>query len=419
MCWRGRQERFDLDQREVRTLRSTEEPKPLEAEGDGPSEFLRPVGAQLRCGEGAIGLLHEAGGGEAALGRGRQPQRREGIVQSCLQVPSPLPEPGAEVVGTGARRSRSDAAVQVSQGKIARAQKLVNRRPDQQHAGLVGLLLGHHGQVSKSPDRLTRADPEVGASEEQFDVPRGGRDSGVEASQALGEPLVCGRGSSKEEHEEGSQNAHEPSSIGRIGAEPRTIARLNTFTTARADLHHMASSGTSSWRPSGPASFQFQGRCNRSARPTVVWDMMRLTLLFACSLLTFTSACASLDEMAPPITDCDADHPMVGSTAELTEHFHGVAGTAVIIDNCTIEIQDFEFDGGGVDVHVVVADNPDFDDYDNLTENLRAADPYEGATLTIPLREGMSLDDVTHISVWCVPFSASFGDGAFEPGELT
>ena len=142
--------------------------------------------------------------------------------------------------------------------------------------------------------------------------------------------------------------------------------------------------------------------------------MTRLPFFLACCSLVFASGCI---ELPPPLTDCDADSSKVGSTAELIEHFHGVAGTAVIVDNCTLEIRDFEFDGGGVDVHVVVADNPDFDDYKNLTEDLRADGPYEGVSLTVPLREGMSIEDVTHISIWCIPFSASFGDGAFEVVE--
>lgn len=145
--------------------------------------------------------------------------------------------------------------------------------------------------------------------------------------------------------------------------------------------------------------------------------MMRPLLFLMCCSFGFTSACVVVPEMAPPLTDCDADSPKVGSTAELTGYQHGVGGTAVIVDDCTIEVRDFEFDGGGVDVHVVVADNPDFDDYENLTEDLRSSDPYEGVSLTIPLREGMSIEDVSHISIWCIPFSANFGDGAFESSE--
>ena len=109
---------------------------------------------------------------------------------------------------------------------------------------------------------------------------------------------------------------------------------------------------------------------------------------------------------------------MVGETAELEAYQHGVAGTAVVVDNCTIEIRDFEFDGGGLDVHVVVADNADFASYTNLTEDLRPDGPYDGATLTVPLREGMSLDEITHVSIWCIPFAVNFGDGVFESPEV-
>ena len=79
--------------------------------------------------------------------------------------------------------------------------------------------------------------------------------------------------------------------------------------------------------------------------------------------------------------------------------------------------EDFEYDGEGVDVHVVIADNEDFVDYTNLTEDLRPEGPYEGVTLTVPLREGMVLDGTTHVSIWCIPFAADFGSGTFVAPE--
>ncbi len=119
------------------------------------------------------------------------------------------------------------------------------------------------------------------------------------------------------------------------------------------------------------------------------------------------------EPLAEAITDCAADHPLVGATATLETHFHQVAGVATIVDNCTVEITDFVFDGQGLDVRAVLSDDAGFASYDVISEDLRGDGPYEGETLTLPLREGMTLDGVSHLSIWCVPAGASFGDGAF------
>ncbi len=119
------------------------------------------------------------------------------------------------------------------------------------------------------------------------------------------------------------------------------------------------------------------------------------------------------EPLAEAIMDCGADHPLVGATATLETHFHQVAGVATVVDNCTVEITDFVFDGQGLDVRAVLSDDADFESYDVLSEDLRGDGPYEGTTLTLPLREGMTLDSVTHLSIWCVPAGASFGDGVF------
>jgi hypothetical protein len=113
------------------------------------------------------------------------------------------------------------------------------------------------------------------------------------------------------------------------------------------------------------------------------------------------------------MTDCSDDHELVGATATLETHFHSVAGTVTVIDNCTVELTDFTFDGQGLDVRAVLSDNADFESYDVLSEDLRADGPYDDAVLSLPLREGMTLDGITDFSIWCVPAGASFGDGSF------
>ena len=127
-----------------------------------------------------------------------------------------------------------------------------------------------------------------------------------------------------------------------------------------------------------------------------------------------TVGCSTVQDLPPAIADCGAEHALVGAVANLQTRFHEVMGVATIIDDCTVEISDFTFDGEGLSVHAVLGHDADFDSYDVLSDDLREDGPYDGVTLSLPLREGMSLDGVTHLSIWCIPASASFGDGPFE-----
>ena len=43
---------------------------------------------------------------------------------------------------------------------------------------------------------------------------------------------------------------------------------------------------------------------------------------------------------------------------------------------------------------------------------------YDSEPITLPLPEGVSLDDFTHLSLWCVAFDADFGSGEFQPPAL-
>ncbi len=139
--------------------------------------------------------------------------------------------------------------------------------------------------------------------------------------------------------------------------------------------------------------------------------------LLVLSLIAL-AGCDQAAPLAPAITDCGSDHPAVGAVAILETHFHDVAGTATIVDNCTIEITDFVFDGAGIDVRAVLSDGPEFSSFDIISEDLRDDGPYDETTLTLSLREGMTLDGILHesmwyLSIWCVPAGVSFGDGPF------
>jgi mono/diheme cytochrome c family protein len=117
--------------------------------------------------------------------------------------------------------------------------------------------------------------------------------------------------------------------------------------------------------------------------------------------------------------DCEATHPDVGKTAELITRFHDVSGTARMVDDCTIVIENFVYDGTGIDVPVYAASAEAaaagrYQDGFPISDDLRRSGGYNGETLTLTVPEGRTLDDIGGISVWCVDVGISFGDGLFE-----
>lgn len=138
---------------------------------------------------------------------------------------------------------------------------------------------------------------------------------------------------------------------------------------------------------------------------------MRL-LVFA--LIFGVASCGSYSaadlEVAPAQTGCASDDPRVGLEAQLQGYAHGVAGRAVIVDDCTLELRDFAFDGGGLDVRAIGAIDGDFATGTVLTEDLRRSGGYVDETLRVPFPEGVMLDDVLQLSIWCVPAAANLAD---------
>ena len=113
--------------------------------------------------------------------------------------------------------------------------------------------------------------------------------------------------------------------------------------------------------------------------------------------------------------DCPATHSQVGKTAVLSSFSHDVAGTARIINDCTIVIEDFHFDGGGINVQIYGGRGGEYAPPTgfSLTDNLIPR-RFAGETFAIQLPAEVTLDSLDGISVWCVPIGVSFGDGIFE-----
>lgn len=126
---------------------------------------------------------------------------------------------------------------------------------------------------------------------------------------------------------------------------------------------------------------------------------------------------ASQEDMAvdmAPVEGCGKDHPRVGWTATLTTKAHGVRGTAVIVDNCTVEVRNFSYDGTGLDVRLYGTKGADFRQGWPMSEDLIRRPAYMDETVIGKLPQGRTLDDLDAISVWCVDIPVDFGSASFK-----
>lgn len=142
-----------------------------------------------------------------------------------------------------------------------------------------------------------------------------------------------------------------------------------------------------------------------------------LATLFTATAALAMSACGGggSDAATAPAnaaTCTTAANPKVGKTAALTTRSHLVSGQAKIIDSCTIEITNFNYDGLGLSRVFV---------YGGLAGNYRTGFPigpnlkgtvYTAQTLRVTLNAG-DIDKLDGISIWCADANANFGDATF------
>ena len=126
------------------------------------------------------------------------------------------------------------------------------------------------------------------------------------------------------------------------------------------------------------------------------------------------------DDMMTESTDstsaysCDnSDHPKVGQLAILSTLHHMVSGQVSILDNCTLEVTSFTYDGEGPTVYFYGGIDNDYVDKGFAIGPQINGQAYNNATLTLKLESPSQLDEMNGISVWCYDFAVSFGDGLF------
>jgi|GEM_PF-5259967 len=123
----------------------------------------------------------------------------------------------------------------------------------------------------------------------------------------------------------------------------------------------------------------------------------------------------------------------VGASADISSPgFHAVSGIVTVIDNNTIQIEDFNFDGGGPDVYIILGVTDSYNDYsgasltrvilidgvapqgmsDNIDGHINGFN-YFNEDLVITLPAGKSMENYNGISIWCDAVGVGFGQGPF------
>jgi hypothetical protein len=113
-----------------------------------------------------------------------------------------------------------------------------------------------------------------------------------------------------------------------------------------------------------------------------------------------------------PPAACTKSNAKVGRSAVLGTKGHGVTGTATVIDDCTIELKNFNYDGGGLpDVFVYGGKGGNYKAGFAIGSNLFGT-RRTNETIQVTLKAG-ELDALDGISIWCVGAGVNFGDGLF------
>lgn len=112
-----------------------------------------------------------------------------------------------------------------------------------------------------------------------------------------------------------------------------------------------------------------------------------------------------------PHDGCGSEHAEVGKSAEFTTLFHDVSGTLKVIDDCTLEITQFNYDGQGPLVYFYAAVEQQYSSQQAFVIGpLLTGTEYRDDQVLLKLPADKTLDDVNSLSVWCIDFAVNFGD---------
>ncbi len=119
----------------------------------------------------------------------------------------------------------------------------------------------------------------------------------------------------------------------------------------------------------------------------------------------------SLEQHSIRTSDCDSTHSQVGTTADFEMFFHDVSGTMRVLDDCTLEISNFTYDGEGPAVYFYTGNSRTYVGSNvYYVPFLLTGNTFENDRIRLHLPEGITLDDFDSLSVWCFDFRINFGD---------
>lgn len=112
---------------------------------------------------------------------------------------------------------------------------------------------------------------------------------------------------------------------------------------------------------------------------------------------------------------CAKTNPRVGWTADLGINTGEgqVSGFVTMVDDCTLELRDFSYDGNGIDVRVYGAKDSSFKPAFTMGPNI-VGRTFNKETWRVSLPADQTLGDLDWVGIWCVAVGANFGSGAFK-----
>jgi mono/diheme cytochrome c family protein len=119
-------------------------------------------------------------------------------------------------------------------------------------------------------------------------------------------------------------------------------------------------------------------------------------------------------DAVPPVSGCGKANPRVGWVADLGINTGEgqVSGFVTMIDDCTLELTSFSYDGEGIEVRVFGSKVKTFRPGFTIGPDI-VGKRFNKATWRATLPAGKTLDDLDWVSIWCVKARADFGSGPF------
>jgi len=91
-----------------------------------------------------------------------------------------------------------------------------------------------------------------------------------------------------------------------------------------------------------------------------------------------------------------------------------VSGFVTMIDDCTLELTTFSYNGDGIEVRLFGSKASNFRPGFTIGPDIVGM-RFTRATWKVQLPAGKTLADLDWVSIWCVKARADFGSGPFRP----